>query len=275
MLRRGGARWPPRTGHPPVRCAAHANNMGPCAPGITGHSQGIDILREIQVALRFGDCVFDPESRRLFRGGTPVPLSPKAFALLEILVRNRPRAMAKSELQETLWPDTFVVEANLANLVAELREGMGEKGHRDGCLRTVHGFGYAFSVDAAADSGARPGVVSPFTLVRDGRPVPLAPGENVPRPGPRLLRLRRRHHRVAPPRPRRRARERGGPRGPREQERDDGERKSARRAVSAPARRRRPPGLGALYGADLGGVGRRPRRSARPRASPRLPTRGS
>ena len=37
------------------------------------------------------------------------------------------------------------MEANLANLVAELREGMGEKGHRDGALRTVHGFGYAFS----------------------------------------------------------------------------------------------------------------------------------
>jgi DNA-binding winged helix-turn-helix (wHTH) protein len=133
----------------------------------------------IQVTLRFGDCVFDPESRRLFRGGSPVPLSPKAFALLEILVRNRPRAMAKSELQETLWPDTFVVEANLANLVAELREGMGEKGQRDGRLRTVHGFGYAFSVDGAADSGERAGLRSPVCLVRDGRPMPLAPGENV------------------------------------------------------------------------------------------------
>lgn len=134
---------------------------------------------KIQVALRFGDCVFDPESRRLFRGGTPVPLSPKAFALLEILIRSRPRALAKAELQETLWPDTFVVEANLANLVAELREGMGEKGHRDGFLRTVHGFGYAFSGDAADDSGVRAGAASPVSLVRDGRPIPLVPGENV------------------------------------------------------------------------------------------------
>jgi DNA-binding winged helix-turn-helix (wHTH) protein len=134
---------------------------------------------EIQVALRFGDCLFDPESRRLFRGGAPVPLSPKAFTLLEILVRNRPRAMAKSELQETLWPDTFVVEANLANLVAELRQAMGEKGHRDGCLRTVHGFGYAFSGEAAEDSGVKAGLVSAFSLVRDGRALALAPGENV------------------------------------------------------------------------------------------------
>ena len=131
------------------------------------------------MGFRFGDCVFDPESRRLFHGGAPAPLSPKAFALLEILVRNRPRAMAKAELQEALWPDTFVVEANLANLVAELREGMGEKGQRDGFLRTVHGFGYAFSGEAAEDSGAGAGLVSAFALVRDGRAIPLAPGENV------------------------------------------------------------------------------------------------
>lgn len=131
------------------------------------------------MALRFGDCLFDPESRQLFHGGGPVPLSPKAFALLEILVGNRPRAMAKLELQETLWPDTFVVEANLANLVAEIREGMGEKGRRDGFLRTVHGFGYAFSGEATGDSGVRAGLASVFSLVRDGHAIPLAPGENV------------------------------------------------------------------------------------------------
>ncbi len=113
-----------------------------------------------------------------------MPLSPKAYTLLEILVRSRPRAMAKSELQETLWPDTFVVEANLANLVAELREAMGEKGHRDGFLRTVHGFGYAFSGEASEASGARAAVPSAVCLVRDGRPVPLAAGENVLGRGP-------------------------------------------------------------------------------------------
>ncbi len=132
------------------------------------------------MGLRFGDCLFDPRSRQLFRGGNAVALSPKAYQLLEVLVRERPRAMAKPELQEILWPDTFVVEANLANLVAELREAMGEKGRRDGFLRTVHGFGYAFSGDAAADdSGARVPAVSAFSLVKDGRAFPLVEGENV------------------------------------------------------------------------------------------------
>ncbi len=87
--------------------------------------------------------------------------------------------MAKPELQETLWPDTFVVEANLANLVAELREAIGEKGHRDGFLRTVHGFGYAFSGEVTEESGVRAGVVSAVALVRDGHAFPLASGENV------------------------------------------------------------------------------------------------
>lgn len=153
--------------------------MGRAARDFTGHSQELIFFREIQLALSFGDCRFDPESRRLFRGGKPVALSPKAFALLDILVRNRPRAMAKTELQETLWPDTFVVEANLANLVAELREAMGEKGRRDGFLRTLHGFGYAFSGAGADDSGVRPGPASVFVLVRDGRAIPLFAGENV------------------------------------------------------------------------------------------------
>jgi DNA-binding winged helix-turn-helix (wHTH) protein len=134
---------------------------------------------KICVGLRFGDCLFDPESRRLFRGGSAVSLSPKAFLLLEVLLRERPRAMAKPELQEILWPDTFVVEANLANLVAELREGIGEKGQRDGYLRTVHGFGYAFSGDVVEERLAREAPATAVALVRDGRAYPLAAGENV------------------------------------------------------------------------------------------------
>ncbi|MGA7990267.1 MAG: FHA domain-containing protein [Thermoanaerobaculia bacterium] len=133
------------------------------------------------MGLRFGDCLFDPESRQLFREGTPVPLSPKAFSLLHVLLQARPRAMAKSELQEMLWPDTFVVEANVANLVAELRAGMGEKGRRGGFLRTVHGFGYAFSgetIDVPV-AGAPGPPATAVALVRDGRAIPLGPGETV------------------------------------------------------------------------------------------------
>jgi DNA-binding winged helix-turn-helix (wHTH) protein len=130
--------------------------------------------------LGIGDCVFDRESRELSRAGRPVPLSPKAFLLLDLLLARRPRACSKSELCEALWPDTFVVETNLANLVAELRAALGEKGRRDGFVRTVHGFGYAFSGEAVPeDPKGRQGGLSGVALIADERTFGLAYGENI------------------------------------------------------------------------------------------------
>ena len=76
--------------------------------------------------VRFGTFVLDPETRELLNAGHPVPLSPKAFELLSILVAERPKAISKSDLQDRLWPATFVVEKNLANLVSEIRDAIGD-----------------------------------------------------------------------------------------------------------------------------------------------------
>ena len=83
------------------------------------------------------------DSRELRRGVEPVRLSPKAFQLLEILVTNRPKALSKADLQDRLWPDTFVVEKNLANLVGEIRQALGDT-PSSGFIRTVPRYGYAF-----------------------------------------------------------------------------------------------------------------------------------
>jgi hypothetical protein len=48
----------------------------------------------------------------------PVALSPKAPQLLRLLVEQRPRALSKTELYEALWPTSFVVDANLVNLIS-------------------------------------------------------------------------------------------------------------------------------------------------------------
>jgi DNA-binding winged helix-turn-helix (wHTH) protein len=95
----------------------------------------------------FGVFTLDVEARQLLRGPErqPVHLSPKAYELLRVLVETRPRAIAKNELHERLWPSTFVSEATLASLVAELRAALNERGRALGFIRTVHGFGYAFS----------------------------------------------------------------------------------------------------------------------------------
>jgi len=106
--------------------------------------------------LRFGDCVFDADTREVMRGGQPVAISPKAFALLELLIESRPRAVSKADIHERLWPGVHVSEANLPNLVVELRTALGDDSHKPAIIRTLARFGYAFS--AAAMSERRPDI---------------------------------------------------------------------------------------------------------------------
>jgi DNA-binding winged helix-turn-helix (wHTH) protein len=99
--------------------------------------------------ISFGSFVLNPDARELSRAGHPVALSPKAYELLEILVANRPKALSKTALREQLWPDTFVVEKNLVNLIAEIREALGDNPTNARFIRTVPRFGYAFREAAA------------------------------------------------------------------------------------------------------------------------------
>ena len=66
------------------------------------------------VSYRFGPFTLDYGTRQLLSDADEIHLSPKAFELLTILLANRPRAVSKAELQERLWPSTFVEETNLA-----------------------------------------------------------------------------------------------------------------------------------------------------------------
>ena len=104
--------------------------------------------------VSFGTFVLDSETRELLRGDAPVPLSPKAFELLCLLVARAPKAIAKSDLQERLWPTTFVVEKNLANLIGEIRAALGDDPSNPRFIRTVHRFGYAFRGTSCAEANA-------------------------------------------------------------------------------------------------------------------------
>ena len=106
--------------------------------------------------VRFGPFVLDSESRELLRDSHRVPLSPKAFDLLSILVASRPKAISKGELQERLWPATFVVEKNLANLVSEIRDAIGDDPSDPRFIRTVPRFGYAFRETVHRTDTGRP-----------------------------------------------------------------------------------------------------------------------
>ena len=127
--------------------------------------------------LRFDDCEFDSDTREVFRGGRRVHLSPKAFSLLAALIERRPKAIPKDQLLGLLWPDTFVSEANLPNLVADLRESLGDDSHEPRIIRTVPRFGYAFSAEIATER-PRPDALG-FRLIWGGREITLHRGENV------------------------------------------------------------------------------------------------
>jgi DNA-binding winged helix-turn-helix (wHTH) protein len=127
--------------------------------------------------LRFGDCVLDSDTRELFRDGRPAPVPPKVFQLLEALIVERPKAVSKTELQERIWPDTFVSDASLGNLVADLREILGDDAKHPRLIRTIQRFGYAFQAEVVEESeGAS---ASKFRLTWGEREVTLREGPNI------------------------------------------------------------------------------------------------
>ena len=130
--------------------------------------------------VQFGDFTLDIDSRQLRCGGDERHLSPKGFELLRLLIESRPKAVSKSELHDRLWPSTFVSEATLSSLVAEVREALGEKAGDGRFVRTVHRFGYAFR-GSATDADPAPSVEGPvrcWVLWESGQ-IALRDGEHL------------------------------------------------------------------------------------------------
>jgi DNA-binding winged helix-turn-helix (wHTH) protein len=131
---------------------------------------------------RFEDCVLDPSTRELLRGGKAIHLSPKAFELIELLLAERPKAVSKAEIHQRLWPKTFVADSTLTKLVAEARAAIGDDARKARFIRTVHVFGYAFC--GAASDSSRAGTAPRsggclYRLIGDGREANLEQGENI------------------------------------------------------------------------------------------------
>lgn len=104
------------------------------------------------MTVRFGEFLLDSDARQLSQAGRDIRLSPKAFDLLCALLVRRPDVLTKNDLLAAVWPDTFVVEANLNVVIGEIRRALGDDRQAPRFIRTVHGVGYAFcgqAVDVA------------------------------------------------------------------------------------------------------------------------------
>jgi DNA-binding winged helix-turn-helix (wHTH) protein len=109
-----------------------------------------------ETELRFGPFTLNSATRELTGAAGALHLSTKAFDLLAILAQERPTVLTKADLQQRLWPDTFVAETNLANLIAEIRQALDDPSRTPRYIRTVHRIGYAFCGAAAAGRSLQP-----------------------------------------------------------------------------------------------------------------------
>ena len=93
------------------------------------------------VQLEIADVRLDPASRRVTRGNQPVNLTTREYKLLELLMRNRDRAVSRDTILESVWGfSTEVSENNVEVFVRQLRLKLDTGEPK--LIHTVRGFGY-------------------------------------------------------------------------------------------------------------------------------------
>src|SRR5690606_22102055 len=109
--------------------------------------------------FRFGAFELNEEAGELRRDGVPVPLQPKPFELLRLLLRERNRVVSTEELFDARWPGVAVTPSSLTRAVSLARRAIGDT-HRGEILRSVARRGYRFVGDVVAlEVGAAPRAV--------------------------------------------------------------------------------------------------------------------
>ena len=92
----------------------------------------------------FGRFAVDRSKRLLLCDGEIVPLQPKAFDTLLLLIERRGEVLTKDELLRQLWPDSFVEESNLSQNIYVLRKALAQTPGGDDLIKTVPKRGYRF-----------------------------------------------------------------------------------------------------------------------------------
>lgn len=128
--------------------------------------------------FRFAHCEVDGPRRELRVDGKLVPIEPRPFDLLLMLLKHRDRALLTDELLDRLWPGEIVAPASLANAVAKLRRAIDAPG-RASAIRTVHRVGYRFAADVIEVVPLGPGTPAMPLAPRTAASVALLPFENL------------------------------------------------------------------------------------------------
>ncbi len=97
--------------------------------------------------FEFGEFHLDAREKVLLRDGKPLPITPKAFQLLFILVENHGHLVEKDELMKSVWADSFVEEGNITFTIGLLRKLLGDDTKNPRFIETVPRRGYRFITD--------------------------------------------------------------------------------------------------------------------------------
>src|SRR6185295_2617599 len=95
-------------------------------------------------AVRFGPFMLDLSNRLLSRDGDEIPLPPRATGVLWLLVTRAGHVVSKQELLETVWKDTYVNDASLAEAISLVRHTLGDDAQQPAFIQTVPRRGYRF-----------------------------------------------------------------------------------------------------------------------------------
>lgn len=110
------------------------------------------MLGSTKISYEFGSFRMDIAERQLWKGGELIPLAPKAFDTLAVLIRKSGQLVTKDELFRDVWQDAFVEESNLSNNIYTLRKVLGHDAGGRGYIETVPRHGYRFTADVVESS---------------------------------------------------------------------------------------------------------------------------
>src|SRR5215469_10128029 len=109
-----------------------------------------------KASYEFGAFHLDSCKRLLTSQGKSLPLTPKAFDILLVLVEHAGQVMSKEDLLRIVWPDTVVEEGNLSFNIHALRKALGERPSEHRYILTIPGRGYSFVAEVSKPEKAEP-----------------------------------------------------------------------------------------------------------------------
>ena len=118
-----------------------------------------------QVLYEFDKFRLNPAEQLLLCDDKPVPLTPKAFQILCVLLQSKGRLLDKDDLIKRVWPNSFVEEANLSVNISALRKALGDTPNGQKFIATVPKRGYRFVMPVHEIQGVSQTETKPEDLV--------------------------------------------------------------------------------------------------------------